>query len=149
MGLQRNPGLLLTGLCVGLLFSWMNLAQPTDLSGILSLSSEGDLGYWESCQWWVERASSSLLLGTWTPFCTLNRVPGMWVTSLLYRRLASLQHWLTTPICVRLHGMPKAATTLVFSVLASLILPRKPTVATCRLLGVPAVPWMNLRPCTK
>ncbi|EDM08631.1 rCG24526 [Rattus norvegicus] len=32
MGLQRNPGLLLTGLCVGLLFSWMNLAQPTDLS---------------------------------------------------------------------------------------------------------------------
>lgn len=47
MGLQgRGPGLLLTGLCGGLLFSWMNLAQPTDLSGIiLSLSSEGDLGY--------------------------------------------------------------------------------------------------------
>uniref|UniRef100_A0A8I6AVB1 Protein unc-45 homolog A n=2 Tax=Rattus norvegicus TaxID=10116 RepID=A0A8I6AVB1_RAT len=34
MGLQRNPGLLLTGLCVGLLFSWMNLAQPTDLSAL-------------------------------------------------------------------------------------------------------------------
>lgn len=50
MGRQgRGPGLLLTGLCVGLLFIWMNLAQPTDLSGIiLSLSSEGDLGYWKS-----------------------------------------------------------------------------------------------------
>lgn len=46
---RRGPGLLLTGLCGGLLFICMNLAQPTDLSGIvLSLSSEGDLGYWES-----------------------------------------------------------------------------------------------------
>lgn len=97
----------------------------------------------------MERASSSLLFGTWTPFCTLSRVKGMWVTSLLYRRLASLQPWLTTPICARLHGMQKVATTLVFSVRASLTLPRKPTVATCRLPGVPAVPWMNLRPCTK
>lgn len=35
MGLQRrSPGPLLTGLCVGLLFSWMNLAQPTDLSAL-------------------------------------------------------------------------------------------------------------------
>lgn len=97
----------------------------------------------------MERASSSLLFGTWTPLCTLSRVKGMWVTSLLYRRLASLQPWLITPICARLHGMQKAATTLAFSVRASLTLPRKPTVATCRLPGVPAVPWMNLRPCTK
>lgn len=51
MGLQRrSPGPLLTGLSVGLLiFSWTNLAHPTDLSGItLPLSSEGDLS-WESC----------------------------------------------------------------------------------------------------
>lgn len=37
MGLQRrSPGPPLTGLSVGLLllFSWMNLAHPTDLSGI-------------------------------------------------------------------------------------------------------------------
>lgn len=47
MGLQRrSPGPLPTGLCVGLLFSWMNLAQPTDLSGIiLPLSSERE-GCW-------------------------------------------------------------------------------------------------------
>lgn len=30
---RRSPEPLLTGLCVGLLLSWTNLAQSTDLSG--------------------------------------------------------------------------------------------------------------------
>lgn len=42
-----------------------------------------------------------------------------------------------------------AATTLVSSVRGSLIHPRKPTAAACRLQGATAVPGMNLRPYIK